>query len=219
MHPISCAGLPCLIEHPDGKSEETAFPKQIAPHQPFFDISAMTYHRDELTCRVAFEGDVFECEDQRNWTDASFKTYCTPLEIPFPVQVEKGERFSQTVRIYCTTSGIIDVGKSTGEVKDNKVEYSELLPINENFSLGTCLRFPLDEASLKIGKELGLNHIRVELHFCEQPVTSDELLKQAAQMTNSIHLFVFLTVNWRQEMPLLLNLLARHPAVTAVMIR
>ena len=75
LHPISCAGLPCLIEHPDGKSEETAFPKQIAPHQPFFDISAMTYHRDELTCRVAFEGDVFECEDQRNWTDASFKTY------------------------------------------------------------------------------------------------------------------------------------------------
>lgn len=58
----------------------------------------------------------------------------------------------------------------------------------------------------------------MELHFCEQPVTSDELLKQAAQMTNSIHLFVFLTVNWRQEMPLLLNLLARHPAVTAVIL-
>ncbi|NLZ37647.1 MAG: hypothetical protein GX897_09295 [Clostridiales bacterium] len=218
LHPISCAGLPCLIEHSNGTSKETVFPKQIAPHQPFFDISAMTYRRDEFSCRVAFEGDVFECEDQRNWTDASFKTYCTPLYLPFPVQVDKGERFSQTVHINCTASGISDVGKPTGEDKDNIIEYSELLPINENFSLGTCLRFPIDEASLKIGKELGLNHIRVELHFCEQPVFFDELLKQAAQMTNSIHLFVFLTINWQQEMPLLLNLLARHPVVTAVIL-
>lgn len=29
-----------------------------------------------------FEGDVFEMEDQRNWTDASYKTYCTPWGCP-----------------------------------------------------------------------------------------------------------------------------------------
>ncbi len=38
-------------------------------------------------------------EDQRNWTDASFKTYCTPLEIPYPVEVAKGTKISQKIRI------------------------------------------------------------------------------------------------------------------------
>jgi D-apionolactonase len=36
-------------------------------------------------------------EDQRNWTDASFKTYSTPLELPFPVEVAAGERIFQRV--------------------------------------------------------------------------------------------------------------------------
>ena len=30
---------------------------------------------------IRFEGDLFEMEDQRNWTDASYKTYSTPLRI------------------------------------------------------------------------------------------------------------------------------------------
>ena len=37
-------------------------------------------------------GDVFEIEDQRNWTDGSFKTYSTPLSLPFPVPVEAWTR-------------------------------------------------------------------------------------------------------------------------------
>ena len=38
------------------------------------------------------EGETFETEDQRNWSDASFKTYGTPLHLPFPVEVEEGTR-------------------------------------------------------------------------------------------------------------------------------
>ena len=34
-------------------------------------------------------------EDQRNWTDASFKTYSTPLSEPIPVTVKAGTRISQ----------------------------------------------------------------------------------------------------------------------------
>jgi len=48
---------------------------------------------------VLMEGDTFEMEDQRNWTDASFKTYCTPLELPFPVPVSAGEIIHQKVTI------------------------------------------------------------------------------------------------------------------------
>ncbi len=55
--------------------------------------------RPAFGARVEFEGEVFEMEDQRNWTDASFKTYCTPLEIPYPVEVTKGTKISQKITI------------------------------------------------------------------------------------------------------------------------
>lgn len=35
-----------------------------------------------VTARFDVAGDPFEMEDQRNWTDASFKTFCTPLWEP-----------------------------------------------------------------------------------------------------------------------------------------
>ena len=37
------------------------------------------------------EGETFETEDQRNWSDASFKTYGTPLHLPYPVEVAGGD--------------------------------------------------------------------------------------------------------------------------------
>ncbi len=49
---------------------------------------------------MLFEGDLFEMEDQRNWTDASFKTYCTPLKLGYPFDASTGQRFSQKVTIH-----------------------------------------------------------------------------------------------------------------------
>ncbi len=46
-----------------------------------------------------FEGDLFEMEDQRNWTDGSFKTYCTPLALGYPLQAEAGQVFRQKVTV------------------------------------------------------------------------------------------------------------------------
>ncbi len=42
------------------------------------------------------EGEVFEMEDQRNWTDASFKTYCRPLALPIPYRLEPSTPVRQT---------------------------------------------------------------------------------------------------------------------------
>jgi D-apionolactonase len=64
------------------------------------DLRALTHEAApglRVTCRM--EGDTFEMEDQRNWTDASFKTYCTPLAEPFPVLVEPGDRVDQQVTV------------------------------------------------------------------------------------------------------------------------
>ena len=48
---------------------------------------------------LEFVGDLFETEDQRNWTDASLKTYCTPLALGFPRELRDGERRAQAVTV------------------------------------------------------------------------------------------------------------------------
>ncbi len=133
LHPIrECAGEPCRVEHADGSVEDARFPRAISPHQPIFDIGALTYSVDpEQRVEIRFEGDVFEMEDQRNWTDASFKTYCTPLSLPMPVQVNAGDVVEQAVtlrwlgdsvrhspadpHIYPTT-GPVELGITSGTV-------------------------------------------------------------------------------------------------------
>ncbi|WP_376795791.1 hypothetical protein [Thermogemmatispora sp.] len=99
LHPPALAGLPVEIETPQGW-RQSRFPEQIAPHQPFLEMLAMRHAvpgLPDLQLELRFEGDLFETEDQRNWTDASFKTYCTPLALPFPVRVEAGQRIEQRI--------------------------------------------------------------------------------------------------------------------------
>jgi len=99
LHPMAFAGKAIRVETGSGMVSGH-FPEAISPHQPFMDIRTMEYEPvPGLAVRVAFDGDIFEMEDQRNWTDASYKTYCTPLALPSPVKVEAGERIRQTVEI------------------------------------------------------------------------------------------------------------------------
>ncbi|MCS7259528.1 MAG: hypothetical protein NZ765_01935 [Anaerolineae bacterium] len=101
LHPIKeCAGKPCVVERVDGSQEQGTFPFYISPHQPFMDMRAIKHEVvPGLWAKVRFEGDIFEMEDQRNWTDASYKTYCTPLALPFPVEVKAGTRIVQSVTL------------------------------------------------------------------------------------------------------------------------
>lgn len=100
LHPATAAGAACRVLHVDGSREESRFPQRISPHQPFFDLRAITHEvRPGVMAEVRMEGDTFEMEDQRNWTDASFKTYSTPLALPFPVEIAEGTRVQQTVTL------------------------------------------------------------------------------------------------------------------------
>ena len=98
LHPSQAAGAPLTIRHSGGEIEETRFPETISPDQPAFDISALTHEPEPgMICTVAMEGDAFEMEDQRNWTDASFKTYVRPLSKPRPYVIAKGSKDIQRV--------------------------------------------------------------------------------------------------------------------------
>ncbi len=71
---------------------------EILPLFPGFDrLEVMTTIGYELGLRL--DGDLFEMEDQRNWTDASFKIYSTPLALPRPRRAAMGDRIRQVLQI------------------------------------------------------------------------------------------------------------------------
>ncbi|MET1053491.1 MAG: hypothetical protein ABWX65_12700, partial [Mycetocola sp.] len=114
LHPPQLAGRPFTVGHPDGSATSTVFPERVSPHQPARDIAALSWragagdHRPAVDSVLRFSGDVFEMEDQRNWTDASYKTYSTPLSIPFPVQLEPGTVIEQAVELQCASADLLD---------------------------------------------------------------------------------------------------------------
>jgi hypothetical protein len=71
----------------------------ISPEQVAAAIAGLRYCVNGIDTEIAFEGDVFEMEDQRNWSDASFKTYCRPLSLPIPYRLSAGEIRRQQIHV------------------------------------------------------------------------------------------------------------------------
>jgi D-apionolactonase len=106
LHPIrGVAGSALTILHPDGRRTDTTFPALVSPGQPARDIAGMSHAVGGVRVGIAMEGDIFEMEDQRNWSDASFKTYCRPLSLPFPYEVAAGETIRQRIVLTARTDG------------------------------------------------------------------------------------------------------------------
>lgn len=104
LHPIrECAGAKCRPRYTDGTEREMTFPDTIAAEQPVNGLSELAGLAHEIEpgiwAEIQFEGDIFEMEDQRNWIDASFKTFCTPLNRPRPLEVKAGTRVWQEIRL------------------------------------------------------------------------------------------------------------------------
>lgn len=115
LHPPSCAGRDLSVRHPSGSVTRTRFPVEISPHQPARDIAGLEWTDGVVRSQALLTGDVFEMEDQRNWTDASFKTYSTPLSQPFPVHVRAGDTIEQQVILRCAPEGA-GTAHSTGPI-------------------------------------------------------------------------------------------------------
>lgn len=107
LHPIAdVAGRPVRVKHSDGSSEDSTFPDLIEPWQPFMDIAALTHQVGNAELCCALHGDIFEMEDQRQWGDASYKTYNRPLDLPWPYTIADGAPLSQSVGLTWTPCAI-----------------------------------------------------------------------------------------------------------------
>ena len=152
LHPIlGFGGRPVEILHPDGRTTRSAFPDAILPTEPFTDIQAMT----DLTTgiQVRFEGEVFETEDQRNWSDASYKTYCRPQRMPKPYQILEGEMVHH--RAVITRTG-------------NRVEWTPIPPappIDSKIDLGVAASVQGELTADEAARLKALGHIVVRFDF------------------------------------------------------
>ena len=100
LHPLrGVAGQDGEVVRPDGSCAAMTFPEAIAPAQPVRDIAGLRHAVRGVRVEIAMEGEVFEMEDQRNWSDASYKTYCRPLALPTPLRLGPGDVIEQTVRM------------------------------------------------------------------------------------------------------------------------
>ncbi len=99
LHPSNLADEPVEVRHPDGTRESGRFPDLVQPDWPFREVVGVSTKLPGHKVEVTMEGETFEMEDQRNFGDASFKTYCYPQSRPYPYRIEAGQRVVQTVRI------------------------------------------------------------------------------------------------------------------------
>jgi hypothetical protein len=100
LHPLEhVAGRPVTVRHTSGATADMQMPDLISPDQPIKDIAGLAFAPNGIALDIAFEGEIFEMEDQRNWSDASFKTYCRPLIEPFAYTIKAGETLSQTITV------------------------------------------------------------------------------------------------------------------------
>ena len=213
LHPIEgCAGERCRVETVEGLPSEEMFPRFIAPHQPFRNVRAITRGGVE----VRFEGDVFETEDQRNWTDASFKTYSSPLAEPFPVWIERGTRIEQSVKVRLLREPSARVARSV-----DSEQIPELSIAGENAHPLPGLGFGMASHGLALtAREAALlrhlrpAYLRVDLRLDDSAWRARWRTAAAdvAALGAALHLAVFLSDDAERELAALAVEMAAHPA-------
>lgn len=195
LHPMELAGDTCRIEHVDGQVEECDFPQYIAPQlvidgevkpvHPFAEIQAMSHQvQPGLWAEIRFTGDIFEMEDQRNWTDASYKTYCTPLRLPFPVEVKEGAKISQSVTL--SLRGEIPKMEAEAEEAGLTFEIGEA-PVGPLPRIGLEMAShggPLTKKETERLKALNLSHLRVTLKLSDPDY--EAVLRRAAAEADAL---------------------------------
>ena len=211
LHPMKeCAGQACRVEHADGTLEPGVFPRLIAPHQPFQEIRAIQYEvMPGVRSEIHFSGDIFEMEDQRNWTDASFKTYSTPLRLPFPVEVAAGTPITQSITL--TLKGNVPEASPV----DGSDPVSFVVGEEPGYLLpGIGLQLAghgeaLSEQELSRLRALNLAHLRAELSLsrAEHVEVLKQATAQARELGVDLELALFLSEAAGDELQALASLM------------
>lgn len=160
LHPLkNVVGQPAEITTPKSEKHEGKFPTSVAPQNPFKQIQRLKWNFENRWYELMFEGDVFETEDQRNWTDASFKTHCTPADLPIPVTLAAGTRIFQRVSFRPLEKLEPITSHDSTVISLEKTNELTTLPL-----VGICLSsFPMTRQASERVKSLNLDHLSIEV--------------------------------------------------------
>jgi len=160
LHPIEgVATQPVIIIHDADSNTKTHFPHYISADDPFLNIRSMRWQAASGgVYQLDFEGDIFQTEDQRNWGDASYKTFCTPLSLPFPVQLHTGDTVWQRVTLRVLSHSTTTY---TSENKDTESKEPKTFALGVAASVETET---LPEKAIDLLKSLNLSHYRIDLN-------------------------------------------------------
>ena len=224
--PVEYAGQP-FAGHTPGGLVTGRLPTLVGPQRyegglyfPLFDaVSSLTV---SLACGVEaqfdFVGDLFEMEDQRNWTDGSFKTYCTPLALGYPHTAAAGQAFAQRVSVTAT-------GRPQARAAlDEHVTLSLGESLAANFpriGLGMATHDgALTPADKELLRAIHPDHLRVDLHGADPDFTGQ--LARAEREANALgcglELALVLTDNADQELDRLASRLPPAAEVARVLV-
>jgi hypothetical protein len=195
---------PVILSHPDGNRSESVFPRLISPNDPFTEIIKMKWRIGGEWFNLEFEGDIFETEDQRNWSDASFKTFCTPLRLPFPVQLKKGDRISQ--RITFSTENQLVPATPPNQIRIWK---SDTIRKLAELGVGSSPSEEFTENIFSVLKDLSLGHYRIDVDLSnlewEDIFTNDAMIGH--RLSLPLEIVLQLPRDPRDEIDKFLNLL------------
>jgi D-apionolactonase len=193
LHPIErVSGEKVTVMHVNGEKEEYAFPKNISPHQPFLEIQTMAWEIENSKFEINFEGDIFETEDQRNWGDASFKTYCTPQRLPFPKTLKTGDVVHQKVIFKLNNLGEKTTVNTATEPKNNSDFALGIAAVAENQMLPDIV--------IENIRALNLSHYRVEVDMDTDWENSFNIQKNnSRKLELALDLNLILSDNFEQE--------------------
>jgi hypothetical protein len=172
-HPMATVGRPYRGETRAG-AVAGRFPVAIGPQihlgeidLPLFPpVTSLTIAQtDAVAVEFSFDGERFELEDQRNWSDASFKSYSLPADLGYRFHARAGESLRDAVKI-----------SARGEVRATPVSPGESVVVElcaatkrglPRIGLGFSGRSASAE-ELQLLRTARLAHLRSEVHLGRQ---------------------------------------------------
>jgi hypothetical protein len=175
LHPLASSGRRYRAVTEAGEVEGE-LPTAIGPQEfvdggyvglfdPFTELELEIH--DGLSVHFALEGQLFEMEDQRNWTDASFKSYSTPLADGLLHETYAGQEFAQRV----TVTPLQAAGRRAvpASPRDGSVRVELLSSSGRHLpAIGVQLADgPLSRQEVELLRALRLDHLRVDVRLGE----------------------------------------------------
>jgi hypothetical protein len=191
-------GRPYQADTPAGPIEGT-LPVEIGPQiyvpgrfdLPLFDpySSLSILLESGVTVRFDFEGDLFEIEDQRNWTDASYKTASTPASLGYLHHAQPGQRIFQRITMRCTPAPARPAPRRAEPVLTLGEPIGRTLP-PIGFGLPSDGR-PHSDHEIGRVRALAPDHVRADVRLGDGPALHAALAAcQAARAPLELALFV-----------------------------